>query len=116
MGAFGLFISHCYSRGGFMIVFSRTAGVEPGMFSAALAFANEIKALIKEINGVEVQVAIQIGGNPNRIAWMSSYESLAAFDAAGLKLLGNPKYQEMLKKTAGMIVPETIVDEIWRVI
>jgi hypothetical protein len=47
-------------------------------------------------------------------AWMSGHENLAQFDAVGQKLLGDQKYQELLKKAGGIIVPDTTFDEIWR--
>ena len=99
-----------------MITFRRSSSVAPGMFSAAIAFANEIKAQVKASAGVDLQIEIPIGGNPSRVAWVANYESLAELDATGLKLLGDPKYQELLKKAAGIIVPETTVDEMWRTI
>ncbi len=97
-----------------MITFRRTVSVAPGMFSAAIAFANEIKAQVKASAGVDLQIAMPVGGNPNRIAWMSNHENLAQFEASSQKLLSDQKYQELLKKTVGIIVPDTTVDEIWR--
>ena len=97
-----------------MITFRRTASVAPGMFSAAIAFANEIKAQVKASAGVDLQIAIPVGGNPNRVAWVSSHENLAQIDTVTQKLLGDQKYQELLKKSAGIIVPDTTSDEIWR--
>jgi len=32
----------------------------------------------------------------------------------GLKLLGDLKYLELIKKGAGIFVPNTLHDEIWR--
>jgi len=84
------------------------------MFSAAMAFAIEIIAQVKASAGVDVKIAVPVGGNVSRVAWIANYENLAQYEAAGLKLLGDQKYQEMIKKTAGIFVPDTLHDEIWR--
>jgi hypothetical protein len=49
-----------------------------------------------------------------RIGWIANYENLAQYEAAGLKLLGDQKYQEIVKKASGILVPNTLNDEIWR--
>jgi hypothetical protein len=97
-----------------MILAQRSASVAPGMFSAAMAFATEISAQVKATTGVDVKIAVPVGGNASRIAWVASYENLAQYEAAGLKLLGDQKYLEMIKKAAGILVPNTLHDEIWR--
>ncbi|UVO34685.1 hypothetical protein KUL72_24870 [Bradyrhizobium arachidis] len=99
-----------------MIAFRRTASIAPGMFSSAMAFANEIKVQVKVTTGIDLQIALPIGGNPSRVSWLANYENLAQLDAMSVKLLSDPKYQELIKKAAGIIVPETTVDEIWRTI
>jgi hypothetical protein len=97
-----------------MILVQRTASVAPGMFSAAMAFANEAAAQVKATTGVDVRIAVPVGGNAARIAWIANYENLAQYEAAGLKLLGDQKYLELIKKAAGILVPNTLHDEIWR--
>jgi len=97
-----------------MIVVQRSASVAPGMLAAALAFANETSAQVKATTGVDVKIAVPVGGNATRIAWIASYENLAHYEAAGLKLLADQKYLELIKKAAGILVPNTLHDEIWR--
>lgn len=97
-----------------MIIMRRSASVAPGMFSAAMAFATEASAQVQASTGVDVKIAIPVGGNVSRIAWIANYENLAQYEAAGLKLLGDQKYQELIKKAAGIFVPDTLHDEIWR--
>ena len=97
-----------------MILVQRSASVAPGMFSAAMAFATEAIAQVKATTGVDVKIALPVGGNVSRIAWIANYENLAQYEAAGLKLLGDQKYQEIIKKAAGIFVPNTLHDEIWR--
>ena len=50
------------------------------------------------------------------LAWLElpNYENLAQYEAMGLKLLADQKYLELIKKAAGLFVPNTLHDEIWR--
>src|SRR6478672_2048275 len=100
-----------YKREISMILVQRSVSVAPGMFSAAMAFANEISAQFKASTGVDAKIAIPVGGNASRIAWIANYENLAQYEAAGLKLLGDQKFQEMIKKAAGIFVPDTLHDD-----
>ena len=86
----------------------------PGMLSPAMAFANEISKQFTATTGIDVKIAVPVGGNPSRIAWIANYENLAQFEAAGLKLLADQKYMELTNKAAGILVPNTLHDEIWR--
>jgi hypothetical protein len=97
-----------------MILAQRSVSVAPGMLSAAMAFANEISAQAKATTGVDVKIAFPVGGNASRIAWIANYENLAQYEASSLKLLGDQKFQELIKKAAGIFVPNTLHDDIWR--
>jgi hypothetical protein len=48
------------------------------------------------------------------MAWVANYENLAQYEAMGAKLLGDQKYLELIKKGAGIFVPNTLHDKIWR--
>ena len=97
-----------------MIIVRRSVTVAPGALAAAISFANEVVALIKATNGVDVKIAVPVGGNAARIAFIANYENLAQYETASLKLLGSEKYMELIKKVAGLVVPDTLHDEIWR--
>jgi len=84
------------------------------MLSPALALANELVAQFRATTGIDAKIAVPVGGNASRIAWIANYENLAQYEAAGLKLLGDQKYLELIKKGAGVFVPNTLHDEIWR--
>jgi hypothetical protein len=57
-----------------------------------------------------------IGGNPNRIAWRSSYEGLAHWEALSAKVLADPDYQAAVTGNAATFIPGSVHDEIWRTI
>ena len=97
-----------------MITLTRSATVMPGMLAPAMAFANEISKQVTATTGTDLKIAVPVGGNPSRIAWIANYENLAQYESAGLKLLADEKYLELTKKAAGILVPNTLHDEIWR--
>jgi hypothetical protein len=99
-----------------MISFYRSVGVAPGKNVSALVFAREVVAYIKEKLGIEVHIAVPVGGNPNRIGFSVRYENLAALEATQVKLTSDPKYMELTAKGAENFVAGSFHDEIWRVL
>ena len=51
-----------------MIATTRTASIAPGKSTSALAYIREMAAYMKSTYGVDYEVLIPIGGNPNRVA------------------------------------------------
>ncbi len=99
-----------------MIIFARSANVMPGKMGPAIAFANEIKQMVDKITGVKLTIMVPIGGNPNQIVWRTTYDNLAALEAVNDKLMGDAGYMKKLGDTAGMMVPGSIHDNIFRVL
>jgi hypothetical protein len=97
-----------------MISFIRTAAIAPGKGPAAAAFAAKILDYYKTHYGTQLELMRPIGGNPNRIAWVARYESLAAFDAVSTKSQSDQKYLELLGTAADLFTPGSVRDEIWR--
>jgi hypothetical protein len=97
-----------------MILVQRSVSVAPGMLSAAMAFANEIATQVKATTGVDVKIAVPVGGNAARMAWISNYEDLTHYETSARKLLNDQKYMEVIEKAAGIYVANTLHDEIWR--
>jgi hypothetical protein len=50
-----------------MIYFHRSASIAPGKALAAMSFAREIAGYIKGTTGLDVEIGMPIGGNPNKI-------------------------------------------------
>jgi hypothetical protein len=99
-----------------MIAFYRTVAIAPGKLESSVAFAKEVAAFITTKTGVELLVAMPIGGNPNRLGWSARYESLADFDAMMTGLMTDPAYLELLRNSADNFIPGSVHDELWRVI
>ena len=73
-----------------MVVFSRGAAIAPGKTASAIAFAHEISAYLKTSIGIELEVLMPIGGNPNRIGWSTRYKDLATMEATMAKMTADP--------------------------
>lgn len=99
-----------------MITMYRSASIASGKVASSLAFAKSISAYIKDVARVDVQVMMPIGGNPNRVGWVASYESLAAYESMMAKLMADPKYMELVSKGADNFIPGTVHDELWRTV
>ena len=97
-----------------MIHFYRAAAIAPGKLMGALAFAKEISTYLKEKHGVNVEVAMPVGGNPFRVGWAATYESLAAFETATTKMMADVNYLEIARKAADNFIAGSVRDELWQ--
>ena len=99
-----------------MVMIMRTAAIASGKTGEAIAFANQMAKFFKEKYGVTLELLMPFGGNPNRLAWRSSYESLAQWEALAAKVLTDPEYMGAVASNAATFMPGSVHDEIWRTI
>ncbi len=99
-----------------MITFYRIAGIAPGKTAAAMGFAHEMAGYMKLNYGVELEVMMPVGGNPQRLGWAARYADLAALDAVAAKLLGDKRYWEVVGKASDCFVAGSMQDSIWRTV
>lgn len=99
-----------------MIAFNRVASIAPGKTGETVAFAHQISAYMKDAYGVQLEVLMPIGGNPQRIAWTARYQDLAALEAVNTRLLADTKYWEIVNKATACFLPGSVNDSIWRVV
>ena len=99
-----------------MFMFIRTNSITPGKWAQAMTFSHEVATHIKSVTGIETRVSVQVGGDPNLVAWSGLYENLAALEAVNHKLMSDPKYREILTKTADCFMPAAARDSIWRTV
>lgn len=97
-----------------MITLHRTATAAPGHFAQALAFAREAATMIHARTGVEVVVALPVGGNPSSIGWTLRFDSLAHYDATMQRLHADATYGELLARNAAHFNAGSVYDELWR--
>jgi hypothetical protein len=81
-----------------------------------IAFANQVSKHVKEKYRTTVELLIPIGGNPGRIAFRTSHESMAQWEALTAKLMADPDLQGTIAKNSGNILPGSVHDEMWRTI
>jgi hypothetical protein len=99
-----------------MITFTRTASVAPGKNLSAISFAREIVAYIKNKVGVEFEVLVPVGGNPNRITWSCRYQDLAAYEKATTTMAADMQYMQLALSGTENFIAGSFCDSIWRVV
>ncbi len=96
-----------------MITFVRTRSIAPGKGAEAIAFAHQFSKMAKDKFGFQISVNVPIGGNPDRLATVSSYASLAEFESMALKLVADADYLKLVAVNAQNFLPGSIHDELW---
>ena len=97
-----------------MITIIRTASIVPGKQAKALAWAHEVAAFGKALDGAETHISLPIGGNPNRLRFTTQCENLAAYETRMAKLTSHPKWSELAAGGPELFVSESNFLEIWR--
>ena len=57
---------------------------------------------------------VPVGGNPHRLCWYSSFESLGEMEKFQARTLGDAKYLSILGKGANIFIAGSVHDDIWR--
>src|ERR1700758_2905320 len=76
-----------------MITVIRTATAFPGMTGEAIAWAQEVAALVKRVTGKEQFVCTSFGGMLAEIAWIGQYDSVGQYDEMRTKVLSDGEYR-----------------------
>lgn len=98
------------------IIFVRRVELQAGKDQAGLEMAQKFVSHIKEIQGLDVLLVRQIGGNPRSIAWTSRHESLAAYETNMQNIEANDVYQAMLQEAAEIYKDGTLEDQLLQII
>jgi hypothetical protein len=99
-----------------MITFVRSAAIAPGKTIEAITFGKLIARHIQDKYGTTIELLMPIGGNPNRIAWRTHYESLAQWESLAAKLIADAEYMGTIAKNSETFLPGSVLDEIWQTI
>jgi len=97
-----------------MVTVLRSGAIAPGKTAEALAFAHQMKKLIKEKYGVTIELLLPVGGNPARIAFKSNYENLGEWETISAKFLADAEYQAAITSNSAVFLPGSVNDDIWR--
>lgn len=101
-----------------MITWVRRADMNDGKTMAGFAWAVKVGAYSTENLGINVQVVRNVGGLVNQVHWVSTYESLAEYDAALKKILADDGYQKLYAEAMEQkfFCASSIVDSLYEAI
>ncbi len=97
-----------------MIRLARINVAMPGKTFELMAALKEAADVVKSVTGAEVTTFASMGAHVGEFVSVSNYASLAEFEEKVAKLLGNAKYQAVIKKFEGLIVPGASHDHFLR--
>ena len=99
-----------------MITFVRTAAIAPGKGDEAMAFAHKVARTIEDKTRTKLSVSVPVGGNPFRIAWIGTYDSLAQLESSWARLMADADYRSMLLAAGPYFLPGSVHDEMWTIV
>ena len=97
-----------------MITIIRSASIAPGKTGDAITFAHTIAKHIQDKYSVKLTLAMPIGGNPNRIAWIADYPSMADWETLVAKLMVDADYAAAVAANSPTFIGGSIHDDLWR--
>ena len=99
-----------------MITFVRTVSIAPGKLAEIMEFSHKVVKHVKATStACQSRPIMPIGRvNADRIAYVTTYPSLAEFEAASTKLTTDADYQKLVAANAANVIPGSVHDEIWR--
>lgn len=99
-----------------MILFTRTSDIASGQMAPAIGFAKKVSAYIESEHGRRVEVSMPVAGNPFRICWTGTFDSLEQFETFTTKLMQDPKYVDMMVNASACFIPGSAHDTLTKTI
>ena len=99
-----------------MILFTRTSDIAAGQLAPAIGFAKKVSAYIEAEHGRKVAVSMPVAGNPFRIHWTSSFDSLDQYDSLMTKLMQDNKYVDMIVSASTCFIAGSAHDTLTKTI
>ena len=98
-----------------MITFVRTITYAAGKNAEIMSLTRLVKKHLAEKYGIELRACMPFGGgDPSRVSYLATFESLAEYEQASLKLLGDQDYLKLLAAYAPHVFVGPIQDQLWR--
>jgi len=97
-----------------MITLIRTITIQPGKLGEAMAWAKDAGVIVKRVTGRESKLCASFGGVLGALAWITQYDDAGQLEDVGNKLLADREYLTAISKAAGLFVPGSGHDQIWR--
>ena len=79
-----------------MIYAVRSADVKHGKLEETFEWGVRVAAHVNQKLGTNLQVLRNVGGAGQRIHWVATYDSLAAYEATGVKIVADEGYQVLV--------------------
>lgn len=97
-----------------MIRLARIHLALPGKSFELLEVLKEAAEAVKAAAGVDVMILATMGSQVGEYFSASNYENFADFEAKGMKILSDPRYQAVVKKLDGLVAPGSSRDYLMR--
>jgi len=98
-----------------MIYHVRAASIAPGKAPEAMEFGKKVCDYAKAKHGIEVSFMTQVGGPVGRVAWLTRYDSLGAYEQKWAKLMADAGWQKLLKAGPTIFAAGQTQDSFWNV-
>lgn len=102
-----------------MITWVRTANIHDGKIQEAFSWAAKAANYInKKFEGVNVQVARNVGGPIYQVHWVATYQSLASFEKLGKQIESDEGYQGLLAeiRQQAAFIGTSVVDSLYETV
>lgn len=99
-----------------MILFSRTSDAAPGQLAAGIGFAKKVSSYLESEYGTKLEVSVPVGGNPFRIHWTSTFETLEQFETLNTKLMQDAKYVDMMVSGSPCFIAGSTQDTLFKTV
>ena len=96
-----------------MVKVRRTAVISGGQLQEGMGFAQSICEIVKKNFGIDLSLSIQMGGQPSRICWESTYEDLGEYQKLMGQVMTNQEYLAKIKEAKDLFIPGSVQDSIW---
>ena len=99
-----------------MILFARTSDIAPGQLAPAIGFARKVSSCLEAEYGRKIEVSMPVGGNPFRLHWSSTFESLEQYETFNTKVMQDKKYVDLIVSASACFIAGSARDTLFKTI
>lgn len=92
--------------------------VAPGKNMEANEYFHTVVRQVKKINGSEVRILNQLGGQMGHFVLSSTFDTIAEWDLARTKLQNDVPFQKLIAQAGhdGLFIPGEVKSSIWQTV
>ena len=94
-----------------MITFVRTRSIAPSKIAEAMAYAQQVAKLVNDKYGVPLRLNVPVGGNPDRVAFVSSHANLG--EVEDRCLIAGGRVHAAARRQRSDVSAGATHDELW---